>query len=131
MTTKIPRAIVGAHIFDTQERLFLMRSSGKYGDEWIIPGGKVDFGETILAGLKREIKEETNLDLHDIQFCGVRELVESERHFIFLEHKARALNTADVRLNNEATEFGWFAKADLEHIKIAAPTLELIHEHWR
>ena len=38
-----------------------MQSSGKFGDEWIIPGGKVSFGEGMDAALRREIKDEANL----------------------------------------------------------------------
>ncbi len=131
MSNLIPRAVVGALIFDIQNRLFLMRSSGKYGDQWIIPGGKVDFGESMLSALKREILEETNLNLRNIEFKGVRELVESDRHFIFLEYTAIATNPNLVILNSEATEHGWFAKPDLKNLKIAKSTLELIQERWR
>ena len=129
--TQIPRAIVGALIFEETGRLFLMRSSGKYGNQWIIPGGKVDFGETILDGLVREIREETNLKLTDIRFEGVRELIEPERHFVFLEHTARALNPHEVKLNSEATEFSWFTKPELKCLNVAPPTLALIQERWR
>lgn len=130
MADLIPRAIVGALIFDKEERLFLMRSSGKYGSEWIIPGGKVDFGESTLEGLKREIKEETNLNISKIKFLGIRELIEPMRHFIFLEHSAFAEDTKNVIINSEATEFGWFKKDELKKLNIAKPTLELISERW-
>lgn len=53
MNTKIPRAIVGALIVDRSGRIFLMKSSGKYADQWIMPGGKVDFGETVVSALLR------------------------------------------------------------------------------
>ena len=107
-----------------------MRSSGKYGDQWIVPGGKVDFGETMIAGLKREIREETNLELVKINFKGVRELIEPTRHFIFLEFSATASNPDQVVLNNESTEYGWFRKSQLKDLNIAKPTLELIDERW-
>src|SRR5690554_5947302 len=98
---RFPQAIVGALIFNERNQLFLMRSSGKYGDQWIIPGGKVDFGETIIDALKREIREETQLELENIRFAGVRELIETDRHFIFLEHTALAQPPYSVQLNNE------------------------------
>lgn len=128
---KKPAAIVGAIIFDAQGRVFLMRSSGKYGDEWIVPGGKIDFGEPMLIALKREIKEETNLDLDGIVFCGVRELIEPERHFVFLEFKATAKNPTEVKLNNEATEHAWLSYSQLSDVKIAAPTLAFLKDHWK
>jgi len=126
-----PRAVVGALVFNKdKERLFLMRSSGKFGSQWIIPGGKVDFGESLEDALKRELLEETNLNLKDIEFKGVRELVESHRHFIFLEYTAIATNPDQVILNSEATEFGWFTKNDLLQLDIATPTRTLIEERW-
>lgn len=131
MNKQWPRAIVGALIFDEQSRLFLMQSAGKYQDQWIIPGGKIDFGESIRHALIREIKEETNLNISNIEFCGVRELIEPQRHFVFLEHRAQAINPTQVELNEEATQFGWFQKSDLTKISIATPTLALINEHWK
>ncbi len=131
MTKNVPRAIVGALIFDNQNRAFLMRSSGKYGDQWIIPGGKVDFGESLIEALRREILEETNLHLQEIEYRGVRELIEPERHFIFLEHTARAVNPSAVVLNSESTEYGWFSRDELQKLSIAKPTLELITERWK
>ncbi len=132
MTREIfPRAVVGALVFNKDnERLFLMRSSGKFGSQWIIPGGKVDFGETLESALKRELLEETNLHIKDIEFKGVRELVESHRHFIFLEYTAIAANPDQVILNSEATEFGWFTKKDLVQLDIALSTRTLIEERW-
>lgn len=130
MSVPIPRAIVGALIFNQQQRVFLMRSSGKYGSQWIIPGGKVDFGESINDALKREILEETNLIIGSIKFCGIRELIEPSRHFIFLEHTAIAQNPDDVILNQESTEYGWFSREDISNLDVAKPTLELIDERW-
>lgn len=129
MNPQIPRAIVGALIFDKQGRIFLMRSSGKFGNQWIVPGGKVDFGETLTNALQREIREETNIAISDIKFTGVSELVEPQRHFIFLEFTALAHSIDEVRLNQEATEYGWFAKEELAKLDIAAPTLRFIREH--
>ena len=106
-----------------------MRSSGKFGNQWIVPGGKVDFGETLTNALQREIREETNIAISDIKFTGVSELVEPQRHFIFLEFTALAHSIDEVRLNQEATEYGWFAKEELAKLDIAAPTLRFIREH--
>lgn len=36
-------------------------------DSWCLPGGKQEYGETILEGAVRETKEETNLDINDLQ----------------------------------------------------------------
>ncbi len=127
MPDKIPRAVVGAIIFNKSNEVLLIRSSGKFGSQWIVPGGKIDWGESIEPALRREIKEETNLDITDISFKGVRELIEPSRHFIFLEHTCRTVNENDVVLNSESTEFGWFNKQGLGKLDIARPTVELLN----
>ncbi len=108
-----------------EEVNFLMRSLGKFGNQWIIPGGKVDSGKTLEAALKRGLLEETTLNLKDIEFKGVRELVETHHHFILLEYTAVATNTDQVILNSEATEFGWFTKNEILQLDIATPTRNL------
>lgn len=64
-----PSASAGALIFDRQGRLLVVErardpSKGKYG----IPGGFVDAGERLEEVVVRETKEETNLDIKDLQF---------------------------------------------------------------
>jgi ADP-ribose pyrophosphatase YjhB (NUDIX family) len=121
---------VGPLIFDDAGNLFLMQSSGKFGDDWIIPGGKVSFGETMEQALVREIREETALKLTSVEFLGLREFIEEKRHFIFLEFVAVAENPADVVLNEEATRSGWFTREQLAALTIAGPTRTLLNERY-
>lgn len=119
-----PLVAAGALILDPENQLFLMQSSGKFGAEWIVPGGKVSFGETAKMALIREIKEETNLDLTNIEFVGYRDYIMG-KHFIFLEFVATTLSKC-VKLNYEATKYGFFRQSELESLNIAKPTKELI-----
>lgn len=120
--------VVGAMIFNPQNELFLMQSSGKFGDEWIIPGGKVNFGEGMEAALRREIKEETNITLSEIRFLGVREMITDKKHFIFLEYAGWSYGNDEVVLNYESLEYKWCGPGELSKLKIAGPTKSLIDE---
>lgn len=54
------------HDFDGEKKLFLpKRSEGKkfLPGVYELPGGHIDFGEDLVAGLKREIKEEFGMDI--------------------------------------------------------------------
>lgn len=121
-----PLVAAGALIFDNENKVFLMQSSGKFGTEWIVPGGKVAFGESAKEALIREIKEETNLDLTNIEFVGYRDYIKTEKHFIFLEFCTKTENSQEVKLNYEALEYGFFGQSDLTKLEVAKPTLELI-----
>ncbi|MCP3391655.1 NUDIX domain-containing protein [Bradyrhizobium sp. CCGB12] len=52
---------VRAVVLDAENRVFLVRHS--YVSGWYLPGGGVDFGETMEEALRRELKEEGDIDL--------------------------------------------------------------------
>jgi nucleoside triphosphatase len=105
-----PEPTVGALIFDPAGRLFLMKSH-KWKDKYCIPGGHIELGERIEDAVKREVKEETNLDIRDLEFVSLQEAVYDEdfwqpRHFIFLDFACRT-DATEVKLNDEAEEYVW------------------------
>jgi len=105
-----PEPTVGALVFNTQGQLFLMRSH-KWKGKYVIPGGHIELGETMVDALRREIKEETNLDIYDIEFICFQEFIHDERfwqerHFIFFDYACRT-DSIDVVLNHEAQEYVW------------------------
>ena len=51
------------------------------------PGGHIEEGEPIVLSVIREIKEETNLDIDNLIFCGIRDWydpIENERNIVFM-----------------------------------------------
>ena len=53
---------------DNDEILVVRRAKAPAKGTLDLPGGFVDMGETVEQGMRREIKEETGLDVHDIQY---------------------------------------------------------------
>ena len=45
----------------------------KYGDKYCLPGGYAEVGETSIEAVKREILEETELNINDIEYLGMIE----------------------------------------------------------
>lgn len=119
---------MGAAVLDEQRRLFLIQSSGKFGSQWIIPGGKIQRGERAVDALKREFREETGLVIDDIEFVGMRELIEPDRHLVCLEFLARADSRQKITLNEEAVDGGWFTAEELKALEIVPLTKLLIEE---
>jgi nucleoside triphosphatase len=99
-----PEPTVGALIFNAEGKLFLM-SSHKWKCKWVVPGGHIELGERMEDALRREVKEETNLDIYDTEFL-YDERFWKPSHFIFFDYVCRTDST-DVTLNDEAEEYVW------------------------
>jgi nucleoside triphosphatase len=107
---RYPEPTVGALIFNPEGKLFLMKSH-KWRGRWVVPGGHIELGERMEDALRREVKEETNLDIHDLDFLCFQEFIYDERfwtrsHFIFFDYACRT-DATDVKLNDEAEEYVW------------------------
>ena len=84
-----PETTVGALIFNEAGEVLMIRTN-KWSNLWGIPGGKIKWGETSEDALRREIKEETNLEVTGIQFVLVQDCIHSKEfyrdaHFVSVE----------------------------------------------
>ncbi|MFC1800907.1 NUDIX domain-containing protein [Nanoarchaeota archaeon] len=111
MDKKIPRVAIGAVVFNDKDELLLLKSK-KWHGKYILPCGHVEFGETLVDAVKREVKEETGLDVDKVEFLRYGEMINSsefhdvDRHFVSLNFKC-STNNNNVILNEEAQEFIW------------------------
>jgi ADP-ribose pyrophosphatase YjhB (NUDIX family) len=125
-----PVVTVGALIFNGAGEVLMIRTH-KWSNLWGIPGGKVKGGETSQDALLREVKEETNLDVADIEFVLVQDCIYSKEfyrdaHFVLLNYTCRCVGAMDVKLNDEAHEFRWIGLGAARQMPINAPTRKLL-----
>ena len=66
-----PIATVGALVFNSENEVLMIRTH-KWSNLWGIPGGKIKWGETSEAALRREILEETGLEVRTSNSCSCR-----------------------------------------------------------
>ena len=71
-----PLVTVGALVVGPSERVLIIQTH-KWKGMWGVPGGKIEYGETVEQALRREFLEETGLTLTDIYQGPVQEAVES------------------------------------------------------
>jgi nucleoside triphosphatase len=105
-----PEPTTGVFIFNQQGELLLVQTH-KWPGKYVVPGGHVELGEHIEEAARREAKEETGLDVHDLRFICWQELIYSpafweHKHFIFFDYLCQA-DTTDVHLNDEAEAYIW------------------------
>ena len=121
------RPVLGAAAvaFDAGGRVLLVRR-GQAPDagEWSIPGGAVELGESIAAALRREVREETGLDLDVGDFLEVYERIERDAagavrfHFVVLDHRCTVIG-GELRAGDDAAEVALVEPADLDRYAMA------------
>jgi len=129
---RYPLVTVGVLVVGPSGRVLLIRTH-KWGDRWGIPGGKVDYGETLLGAAHREILEETGLQLSELVWAPIQEAVEHPEfhrpaHFVLLNFVGRA-SGEEVVLNDEAQAFSWLSPEDGLKLDLNTPTRALL-EHY-
>lgn len=125
-----PIVTVGGLILNPRGDVLMIRTH-KWSNLWGIPGGKVKYGERCEDALRRELKEETNLDVHDIQFVLVQDCIHSQEfyrdeHFVLLNYTCRCGDGAEVTLNEEAVEYRWVSPAEAFKLPLNQPTRVLL-----
>jgi nucleoside triphosphatase len=129
-----PEPTVGALIFNRQGKLFLMRSH-KWKGKWVVPGGHIELGERMEDALRREVKEETNLDIYDLEFLCFHEFIYDERfwkrsHFIFFDYACRT-DATEATLNDEAEEYRWVTLDEALALPVEYYTAVAIREYLK
>lgn len=134
-TRRQPTVTVGGLIFNPADQVLMIRTN-KWSNKWGIPGGKIRFAEPSLDALRREIKEETNLDVQDVRFVVAQDCIHSrefyrDEHFILLNYTCACDGTQEVVLNDEAQEYQWITLTDALDLNLNQPTRTLICEVLR
>lgn len=126
-----PIVTVGGAVFDADGRVLMIRTH-KWSGRWGIPGGKVEYGEASEDALCREMKEETGLEVRDLEFVMVQDCIHStefyrDEHFVLLNYRCRVATSAPrVVLNEEAEESRWVGWNEAFALDLNEPTRRLL-----
>ena len=105
-----PEPTVGVFIFNQANELLLLKSH-KWPGKYVVPGGHVELGERLEDAAIREAKEETGLDIYNLEFINFQQFIHDpsfwkRKHFIFFDYACKTDSTV-VQLNDEAEEYVW------------------------
>jgi nucleoside triphosphatase len=130
---RYPEPTVGALIFNEENKVLLVQTD-KWHDKYVVPGGHIELGERMEESLLREVKEETGLDVYDVELELVQEFIYDEsfhkrRHFIFFDFTCKTdADEDDVVLNFEAQAYVWVSLEEALGMEIDSYTRRLIEK---
>ena len=124
-----PEVCVGAVVVDGDRLLMVRRGHGPAAGVWSVPGGRVEWGETLAEAVLRELSEETALDGVCDELVGWVERIDGDHHFVILDFRVSVLEPTDPVAGSDAAEAAWIPLSDVAELFLADGLAEFLHEH--
>jgi nucleoside triphosphatase len=126
-----PELIVGALLINPQGQVFVARFS-KIAGRYAIPGGHVEYGETVAQALKRELTEETSLTPTRFRLFQVTERIQpplykdGSHHLVYLDFLVEGWEGALQLDGEELSEGQWLLPEDALALPLTYTTHRLV-----
>ena len=123
-----PQLAVSAAIFRDGKILLVRRARSPANGFYSLPGGRVEFGETLHAALHREVLEETALEIEIVGLAGWREVLPGTGgggHYLIMSFAARWIR-GEPHLNDELDDFKWLPPETLGELRLTDGLEEVI-----
>ena len=123
-----PQLAVSAAIFRDGKILLVRRARSPARGFYSLPGGRVEFGETLHAALHREVAEETALKIEIVDLAAWREVMPGTGgggHYLIMSFAAR-WSAGEPVLNDELDDYKWLAPDALGELKMTFDLQEVI-----
>lgn len=121
---------VGAVIVKDNKVLLIRRAGEPGRGLWSIPGGLVELGERIKDAVRREVKEETGLDVKIDKLANVTEIITKDEkgrikfHYVIIDFFAIPLR-GKLKPSSDALEAKWVEFKDLKKYSLTKTVEEL------
>ncbi len=118
-------------IFDGDSILLVERAGEPLKGYWSLPGGLLETGEKIEDAVRREVREETGLDVELLYRFDLFERImrddqgRAEYHYVLVDYVCRVTGGAP-HAADDASRVEWVPRAKLGDYKITAGTLEAV-----
>jgi 8-oxo-dGTP diphosphatase len=127
---------VGALIFDRGRILLVERGRPPLKGSWSLPGGVLEAGETLKEGIRREVREETGLEVEPVGIFEVFERILPDRkgrpeyHYVLIDFLCRIAGGRLVP-GDDVRRAAWVSKSELGHYNITEGTRAVIERAFR
>ena len=128
-----PLVGVGGVVIRDERTLLVRRGSAPLEGEWSIPGGMLELGETILEGVRRELLEETAIEVRVLDLIEVFERVTRDEagklkyHFVILDYLCEAVR-GEAQAGSDVTDVAWARESELSKYSLTPTATRVIQK---
>jgi 8-oxo-dGTP diphosphatase len=126
-----PLVGVGGVVISGGRVLLVRRGSPPLENQWSIPGGLLEVGETLREGVRRELLEETAIEVRVLELVEVFERIrldasgKAKHHFVVLDYLCEVVR-GEASAGSDAIEVAWAAAGELERYALTEATTQVI-----
>ena len=123
---------VGGVVIRGDQVLLIKRGNAPLKGRWTIPGGMLEVGERMAEGVRREIKEETGVEVEPVEVIGIFDrILKSKRrvrfHYVIVDYACRVKRGA-LKPSSDVLAARWITRADLSRFHLTAATQSAIRQ---
>ena len=122
---------VGALIFDNEKLLIVERASEPFKGYWSLPGGIVECGEKLEQGIRREVLEETGLEVEALSVFEIFERIipdgegRIEYHYVLIDYLCRPIG-GRLSAASDVSQVAWVTEQNLRDYRLTDGTLSVV-----
>jgi 8-oxo-dGTP diphosphatase len=130
MMGRRPLVAVGAvALRDDGALLLVRRGKAPALGRWSLPGGRVDWGETLPDALRREVVEETGLEVAPGKLAGLVERIYLDEgfHYVILDYHV-TVTGGTLRPGSDVTDARWVLPSEMVRLELSDGLLEALRD---
>ncbi|WP_102272078.1 NUDIX hydrolase [Cytobacillus massiliigabonensis] len=109
--------VASVSIIKDEEVFIIKENQPNIINKWNFPSGRIEFGEDILHAAKREVKEETGLDVELTNTTGVYNFISSSQDQVIMFHFTGEVIGGSIKLEDGIIDNNWVKVSDLVKFK--------------
>lgn len=133
-----PLVGIGAVVVEAGSVLLVRRGREPLKGHWSLPGGLLEIGESLSAGVVREVREETGLMVEPLELIELLDRIHRDGdrvryHYVIADYLCRVMG-GELKAASDADDVRWVERAEWNShsaLKVDPITVRVIEAGWQ